>query len=447
MVQPPNALQGLNSLSSILDVQQRQQNLQTGAYRQQEAQAGASQAQQENTEKQALAQFTRGAVHDPSYLNPDGTANVQKFQQGAMAVAPVYGQSYIGQASNNFTAAVENRKALLGLTNDQRATAGNYFAAVAANPNADREDFIKAAQAARTVSSDQGYQDFIDHMLAAMPPTGQMRTQDASTAVRQHARTIALGTGAAGAGQSNPNITTVNTLGGVQPIQTNPQSPLGTGPAARPIPGSSLPAIAGATAAATGEVGTDNAVFARTMAAGANSQRGIELAQKVEQEAGMVRTGQFSQEFANRLTILQQHDPSITARQLLQKDAMNLKTLAEEGATTDAERNQIGGGFPSPETMDPDAVQKAARYWQGAFRMAGARRDNAVAHVSQNGTAGLALRDAAFMSTASPGKFAPPEPKKILPTGAKLDAYVKAHPTFGGDATKAISYLKQQGYE
>src|ERR1700733_11867223 len=123
-IQPVDPMKGLSQLSSILQFRQQQQNLQTGAYQQQAVQAAAQQDQQKNQELQSLAQFTRSAAQDPQYHNPDGSLNVQKFQTDASAAAPTYGQAYIGQATSNANASIDNRKALLSLSNEQRATAG-----------------------------------------------------------------------------------------------------------------------------------------------------------------------------------------------------------------------------------------------------------------------------------------------------------------------------------
>lgn len=452
MIKPPDPMQGINTLSGIYGIQQQRQALQTGQYQQQTAQATSQQAQQENREKQALAQFTANAAKDPAYQNDDGSANVQKYQQGAMQVAPVYGQPYIGQMTTNFNSAVENRKAMLALSNEQRATVGSYFGAVAANPNATMQDLKSAVEQARSVSSDPKYQRTVDDFLLHVPPVAGMKDADASNAIRQAARTAAIASGAPSAAQSNPNLSPVqlpkNVLG---LMETNPQALGGAGALKGGVVGgvapSQQPALLAeqekARGAAAGQVGTDNDVFKGVMSAGANAQRGIELAQKVEQDAAGVRTGKYTKEFADRLTVLKQDDPSATARQLLQKDAENLKTLAETTGTSDSERQQIGSGFPSPETMDPPAVQKAARYWQGSFKMAAARSQNAVAHVSQNGTAGLALKDQAFMSTASPGKFAPPEPIKTVSMQEVTD-YAKKH-NLSIDAAK--THVTNNGFQ
>lgn len=222
--------QGMDTLSNIMNFKRQQQALQTGQYQQQTAQANAQQDQQKNQELQQLAQFTRTAAQDPKYHNPDGSLNVQKYQTDAMAAAPTYGQAYIGQMTSNANAMVDNRKALLELSNDQRKTIGGYFGAVAANPKAGVEDFATAAEQARGVSEDPGYQKAVDRMLMSLPHVATLPTDQSSAAIRQHARGIAMQTGAPDAAASDPNTQMVQGARGLVPTNVNPQAPGGIAP-------------------------------------------------------------------------------------------------------------------------------------------------------------------------------------------------------------------------
>lgn len=222
--------QGVSVLNDVLGLKQRQQALQTGQYQQQSAQADAQQAQQKNQELQQLAQFTKSAAQDPTYHNPDGSLNVQKYQTDAMKAAPTYGQAYIGQMTSNANAMVDNRKALLGLSNEQRQTIGGYFGAVAAKPNATPDDFANAAEQARGVSDDPGYQKAVDRMLMSHPQVAGLPTAQASAAIQQHARGIAMQTNAPDTDQSAPAVSMVQGPQGLVPTNTNPQAPGGVAP-------------------------------------------------------------------------------------------------------------------------------------------------------------------------------------------------------------------------
>lgn len=222
--------QGLQTLQDVLNVKRSQQALQTGVYQQQSAQAAAQQDQQKNQELQALSAFTKNATKDSAYHNPDGSLNVQKFQNDAQAVAPVYGQAYIGQMTANANAMVDNRKALLSLSNEQRKTIGNYFGAVAAKPNATGQDFMDAVEQARGVSDDPSYQRSVDRMLMGAPHIATLPTEQVSGVIRNYSRGIAMQTSAPDASESAPNVSMVQGPSGLVPTNTNPQAPGGVAP-------------------------------------------------------------------------------------------------------------------------------------------------------------------------------------------------------------------------
>ena len=50
-------------------------------------------------------------------------------------------------------------------------------------------------------------------------------------------------------------------------------------------------------------------------------------------------------------------------------------------------------------------------------------------------------------STPAQPQGSQPAASKVMPTGAKLSAYTKAHPEFDGDEEKAKAYLRTQGYQ
>lgn len=227
-VASPNPVgQGVSVLNDVLGLKQRQQALQTGQYQQQSAQANAQQDQQKNQELQSLAQFTKSASQDPAYHNPDGSLNVEKFQTDASAAAPTYGQAYIGQATSNANASIDNRKALLGLSNEQRKTAGQLFGSLAAKPNATLQDLQDTADQARGLSDDPGWQKAVDRMLVSHPSTSGMPDAQASQTVRQFARGVAMQTGAANTDQSTPAVSMVQGQNGLVPTNVNPQAPGG----------------------------------------------------------------------------------------------------------------------------------------------------------------------------------------------------------------------------
>ncbi len=236
-INPPDPLGSLSKMisarSGIIGLQQQQQNLQTGAYQQQSAQATAQQDQQKNSELQALAQFTKTAAQDPSYQNDDGSANVGKYQQDAMKVAPVYGQAYIGQMTSNFNGAVENRKAMLGLTKEQQALMQSGVQSIA--QGADAVDEINRL---RDISDDRGYQKMLDRLLATKPSTGMMPTEQGKQAEQQWAASLSAHLG--GPALKTPG--TLDTGGEIQPTTTSPYTG-GIASAGKPIAKTLAPQI------------------------------------------------------------------------------------------------------------------------------------------------------------------------------------------------------------
>jgi hypothetical protein len=199
--------------SGMIGLQQQQQNLQTGQAAQQSAQATASQDSQKNQELQALAQFTKSAAADPSYLNSDGSANVQKYQQDAMKVAPVYGQAYIGQMTSNFNGSVENRKALLGLTKEQQGMVQGGFQSIAQGADATGE-----ISRLRGVSDDKGYQNMLDNLLSHKPGTGMMPDAQGKQVESQWAANVSAHLG----GPALATPSSIDTGGNIQPGTTSP---------------------------------------------------------------------------------------------------------------------------------------------------------------------------------------------------------------------------------
>jgi len=443
-----SALMGLRQQQ--LGIQQQQQELQTQT-------AQAYQATQSAQERQQLA-----AIDWKQFQNDDGSFDMDAVAKTARAVAPTTGSEFIGRFAQAAQGGAETKKAYYSLNQDYQNSVRSVFGAWASSgddvatlgkqldnlvDNAPKGSQDALRQIANHSLRTIGAPNLIDGSAKTTPQQKQQALLFSRAGLGPSEQTgpAGLATPATGTYMAPGNVL----MGSAQSRTTGALQPAPGGVVAGLAPAQQLSYLAQAataTTAATGQAATDTQVFGKVMNAGADAQRGIELAQKIQEDVKMARTGQYSQDFANRLTVFQQHNPGATAIQMLQKDAANLKSLAEGTATTDDERKQIGSGYPSPETMGPDAITKAAKYWQGSFAMAAARRDNAVNHITQNGsTAGLTLSDSQFMKQAAPGKFAPPEAVKTMPTGGKLAKYAAAH--FGGDVGKATAYLKEHGYQ
>jgi hypothetical protein len=449
-IKPPDPMSGINTYSGILGLQQQKQALQTGQYQQQSAQANASQDQQKNRELQAVSGLMQN-VHGGGYRKDDGTFDEQKFADDVQAVAPVYGQDVATSARSQANEIVRNQKAKQDLTDEARASLGSKLSALARDPNTRRGDVIDAytgwmqdhkddpaamrigiAQAALLPQNDNDpkYRETLGRYAATL--TGQPTTTPSTveTAGQVQPGVTSNVTGAftpGGAPIAKPPTQTTNA--NQQILNRDPQTgALSFPPMAAPSSGASGAGGINPTSAqqanVTGMATDDRGRYAQISQEGVNATTGAQLADQVAALADQVRTGKLSKEWTDRLSVLQQHDPSLTARQMLSKYAAQLKTMATAGATTDASRSQIDEGMPSPETMGPDAVKEAAQYVGGIFRMRGARQSYADQYAKTNGNS-IGIRDAddAFMRAADPTVFT----YKSLPAGEERQKFLRKH--------------------
>lgn len=481
--------QGFSTLNELMNFRRGQQALQTGQYTQQSAQAEAQQAQQQNQELQALAQYTRSAATDPTFRRADGSLDVEKFQKGAAAAAPVYGQAYIGQATNNANAMIDNRKAMLGLSNEQRTTLGNYLGAVAAKPGATKEDFADAVEQARGVSDDPGYQRALDRMLMATPDIRLLPTDQASSAIRQHARGIAMETGAPNAAASAPAVEMVQSPGGLMPTNVNPQAPGGTGPVGRPIPNTTPPAILtppGGIPTVVGPGGA-NPRQVPNSATGPNptsqdwedfghyqsnlnsrvalASDSIPRIKQAEAALDQIRGGAGSEAYARLGRVLQAaglpqsmvdavSGGNLAAAQeaekyLFQTTLTGLKQSLGGGSPYAGEANKAEALFPSIGT-DPRASKAVLNFMQQQGQRDFAEQQ-ALNKARKEGSFNPVTWQADYQQQLRAGKVPGvpesqvPSGAKTMPAGARLKAYADKYT--GGDLSKAQEALRAHGYQ
>lgn len=337
--------------SSMIGLQQQQQNLQTGAYQQQSAQASAQQDQQKNQELQSLAQFTKSAAQDPSYQNADGSANVQKYQQDAMKVAPTYGQAYIGQMTSNFNGAVENRKAMLGLTKEQQGMVQSGVQSIGQGADATAE-----LSRLRGVSDDPGYQNMLDNLLGHKPNVGMMSDVDAKKAEQQWAAGLSAHLG----GPALQLPSSVDQGGQVQPGTTSPYTGGFTpsGSAVPKVPGiMDTPAYKAAVAAATSGAGTratgnasaDITASNNVIAGLRDARANIDLTKRVDQLADLVDPGALPEKVSQGLGALGFQDVN-QARSELVKDLGRIRGNFSDRAGSDQRAATVLEGLPTDKT-------------------------------------------------------------------------------------------------
>jgi hypothetical protein len=350
MVQPINPL---SSLSSILGIKQQQQNLQTGQYQQATAQAESQQAQQKNNELQGLATFTKNAAQDPSYELPDGTPDIGKYQKGAMAVAPTYGQPVIGQMSSNFKEAVETRRTLQALSSDQNATLMNGLKGVAGNPNATVTDMENMVSQLRDNNKDPSFNRALDHMLLG---TNKQDIPGSAAKAAAYLGGISpqQGTNAAGQNQLVNPLTGARSMPALSGEATNPTS--------SQVAGETAANVSRAGGSGSADIDASNNVVAGQRDARTN----IDLTKRIDQLADVVNPGTVAAKVSAGLGALGLQDVN-QARTELQKDLGRLQTNYTSRAGSDERARTILSGLPT-DTTPTQTIHQAMDVTRGSAR-------------------------------------------------------------------------------
>ena len=207
----PNPMTGINTLSGIVGIQQKQQALQTGQYQQATAQAESEQAHQKNQELQKVSALMQ-SVHGGGYRKADGSLDRQRFADDVSTVAPAYGQAIATSALAQANEVVQNQKAKQDLTDSARASLGSTLTALAKDPNTRRDDVINGYT--------QWMQDHKDDPAAfrvGLAQAALLPQNDADPKFRdilgKYAATLT--------GQPTTAPSTVETPGQIQPGQTS----------------------------------------------------------------------------------------------------------------------------------------------------------------------------------------------------------------------------------
>lgn len=410
---PPNPQAGLNTLSSLLGIQQQRQTLQTGQYTQASAQAESQVAGQNAKEKMALAQLLQDPVGN-GIVDSDGNPTKQA-QSIVMRAAPTTGAGHYADIVSAAGKKIEFNNAVNNLRTNERTEVQNTLGGVAADPNATASDAATAL--GNLVESKRGTPVYDDYKTigAAASTVLNHADQEQKKLGKQIPpgteawRPLALnlvrgGLGAAGiAGAGGVGVEGVATTG-AGTVNRNPitgaltQPPgASTGSAINPTPVQ----VAGATMTATGTAAGDNVRNAQISDSVAPSRQAILLTQQMDKYADMVRTGKYSQEIANAQAALGVNSPEAAARQLMGKTAAQLRTIAIANAPSDTARDTINAGFPDPDKMNPDAIHGADEMIRGNMKMNLARSANAQRFQNtHNGTQGLRQADDQLTGTA-----------------------------------------------
>lgn len=434
MIKPPDPSQSINSISGILGLKQQRQDLQTGQYKQQSAQATAQVNQQDAAQRQAAGAFFKNfdiAKHhgDDGTLDLDSALTSPEFKATGDS-APDIAKSLLGIKNAQLTA----KQSLSSLNSDLRGQFSSQVAGLAQDPDVKngnqtgRGKVLDAIEQFGQTSPDAKRVAGIYSQVLQNTPPGKMG--QALQNLQLQARS---------AGEQLPQATTVDTGSEVVPGSVAP----GTGaitPAGPPIkktlgPTEQLPYVRARGAAGvegTQGASNDEALYNDIVQKGNKAVQLKSLTQDIRNLAGEVQTGQYSKGMADTWSAAKQtfgfkpDDNSFeTKRQILSKMAAQLKTQSEGGASTDSERAGISAALPDPEHMNPAAVGQAARYVGALADTQAARAKFASQHRQVNGGASTGIReaDSAFMRNADPKVFE----YQNLPPGKERLEYLKQH--------------------
>jgi len=466
-ISPPNPQQSLSNLSSLIGIRQQQQQLQTGQYLQQSAQAGAQQNQEMMTERQRLqSQIQSGAFGDP---NSDDYAN--KVADWARGNLPLIGNEVAQSALTTQSNKVSLRSSVADLQQKYRTGLGDVVSGFygqnvpSSRINNAVDEYIRQNPDAMDVG--HWSQKLISHVDAVQDPAAKQHMLESVVGELTGKPQVTPGTVDVG-GQVQPGV--VHAAGGFAPQGAPIQKTLAPQVVQQPI--TQAPSVIGGGAGTTPQpigggggasqvnpwqppagyaaaVGDDNTRYQQISNAAQMSQTGMNLARNVAELAngmdnkGNVQTGKLSGEVSDWLTTIRQHDPKLTDRQLLSKYAAQLQNMALQafGGDTDMSRGIVVHGMPDPDRMGPDAISDASRYMQGLMGMASARDKVATSYVQSNRGSPAGLRasvDDNFMRNANPDVFAYDQ----IPKGEERRSWLKKHGYFTG--TPASDQLRSQ---
>lgn len=218
-------MQGLNQLSSIYGIRQQAQNLQTGLYRQQEAQAGAVQAQQQARETQAGAQLLADPIGN-GILESDGKTPTANAQSIIMRAMPTTGAAKYGDIVTAAQHKVDFDNAKMNLNLNERQAFNSAVAGAAAGATSPDEVRDSVGQFLTSVKGSPVEKDFqtlantfltgLNHVSSRPTIPGQPEPwRQFST---QYGRAVLGAPATVGAGGiGTPTAATINTGQTVQP--------------------------------------------------------------------------------------------------------------------------------------------------------------------------------------------------------------------------------------
>lgn len=393
MVKPPDPNQGFQSLSNIYGIQQQKQQLQTGQYLQQTAQAAAQSNVQNTKEKLALASLLRDPVGN-GIIDEDGqpTKNAQSI---IMGVAPTTGAEHYKSVVDAAKSRLDFVTGANNLNASERLETANAGLAALSNPDAKPKDFDAAMDAflesKKGTPAEGDFQKITGVLKKAVdahatdsktiaPPGQELWRKSGQAlvlALHPDAAVPQISNNAAGQQVYRPNV-----FGTEQTLLT------GSNPTSSQV--------AGATAQSTGGAGID-VDRANTVGGQQQSARAaIELTKQIDHLADEISSGHLAKmisETGNYLGFSSVNE----ARAALLKNLGQVKGLAIANAGSDSRAATVLEGYPT-DTTPAEVTHKAMDYIRGTARQQLARG----ALLDKHGQKGFAAADNTLTGTTDP---------------------------------------------
>lgn len=424
---------GLETLSSLMGLQQKKQALSGQA-------ADVQMRQQDASQRAAMSQIDWG-----KHIGPDGTLDLGSFSQDKSIrnAAGDYYPDVLAKANQVKQGQIGAKQSLFNLNKDQVGALGSSLGALKTDPDVVADNPAGRQKLTNTLTQfgqtygegaakvAQIYGPMVQHAPQGKLPQAiqalQLQTQDAGKQLEMQAPT----TGTVDTGPVIQPVSVGSRFGPTPGAMTAAGRPLGKGLAPTDQPGYRRQVAAATTEGGAGAA-NDESLYNEITQKGTKAAALKALTQDIRNLAGEVQTGQYSKAMADKWSALKQtfgfkpdDDSFETKRQILSKMAAQLRTQSEAGASTDSERAGISAALPDPEHMNPAAVAQAARYVGALADTNTARAQLANSHRQVNGgkSTGIRETDSSFMQNADPRVFE----YQNIPAGPERQAYLKQH--------------------
>lgn len=354
---PPDPQAGLNTLSKILTIRGQKQGLAGQA-------ADVQQKIQDATQRQAAASYFKN-LDFTSHVGADGTLDLNSVLKDPALDAtgdakPQIIQGLLGIKGKQ----LDNSRALMAVNKDAVTGFGETVNSLKNDPDVQEDNDAGRAKVKFVMDQfgkqgpDQGRIAGLYSSVAEHAPKGKLA--GALNAIGLQAQTVSAQQQQQNPQQATTGAGTVNRDVQTGAISQPPGAP--TGSAINPTP----PQVAGATSrqvqGASADIDRANKISGNVQA----SSAAIPLTQHIDDLSEQIHSGKFAASISKAAAAVGLSN-STYARQVLEKELGQVKTLAIANAPSDAAAQTIQSGYPDA-TSDTKTIHTAMDYTRGAFR-------------------------------------------------------------------------------